>query len=141
MAKSEATTVEADGREVRISSPDRVIFPETERTPAVTKLDVAKYYLSVDEGIMRALCRRPTTLERWPKGVHEGIVLSTRERGGGDAFFQKRIPKGAPDYVETCRIEFPSGRHADEICPSEIAVVAWCAQMGTITFHPWPVRR
>ena len=123
MAKSDATTVEAGGREVRVSSPDRVIFPETERTPAVTKLDVAKYYLSVDEGIMRALSRRPTTLERWPKGVHEGIVLSTREKGGGDAFFQKRIPKGAPDYVETCRIEFPSGRHADEICPTEIAVV------------------
>jgi hypothetical protein len=90
---------------------------------------------------MRALSRRPTTLERWPKGVHPGIVLSTREKGGGDAFFQKRVPRGAPDYVETARIEFPSGRHADEICPTEIAVVGWCAQMGTITFHPWPVRR
>ena len=90
---------------------------------------------------MRALERRPTTLERWPKGVHPGIVLSTREKGGGDAFFQKRVPTGAPDYVETARIEFPSGRHADEICPTEIAVVAWAAQMGTITFHPWPVRR
>jgi len=89
---------------------------------------------------MRALCRRPTTLERWPKGVHEGIVVSTRERGGGDAFFQKRIPRGAPDYVQTARIQFPSGRHADEICPTEIAVVGWAAQMGTITFHPWPVR-
>ena len=59
---------------------------------------------------MRALQRRPTTLERWPKGVHPGIVLSTREKGGGDAFFQKRIPRGAPDYVETARIQFPSGR-------------------------------
>jgi DNA ligase D-like protein (predicted polymerase) len=68
-------------------------------------------------------------------------VLSTREKGGGDAFFQKRVPKGAPDYLDTARIEFPSGRHADEICPTEIAVVGWCAQMGTITFHPWPVRR
>jgi DNA ligase D len=141
MAKSDATTIEAGGREVRVSSPDRVIFPATDRTPDITKLDVARYYVSVDDGIMRALSRRPTTLERWPKGVHEGIVLSTREKGGGDAFFQKRIPKGAPDYVETSRIEFPSGRHADEICPTEIAVVAWCAHMGTITFHPWPVRR
>ena len=51
------------------------------------------------------------------------------------------MPKGAPDYVETARIEFPSGRHADEVCPTELAVVAWCAQMGTLTFHPWPVRR
>ena len=90
---------------------------------------------------MRALERRPTTLERWPKGVHPGIVLSTRERGGGDAFFQKRIPRGAPDYVETAKIQFPSGRDADEVCPTEIAVVGWAAQMGTITFHPWPVRR
>ena len=90
---------------------------------------------------MRALARRPTTLERWPKGVHPGIVLSTREKGGGDAFFQKRVPKGAPEYLETARIEFPSGRHADEICPTEVAVVGWAAQMGTITFHPWPVRR
>ncbi|MEA2137583.1 MAG: hypothetical protein QOG56_733, partial [Solirubrobacteraceae bacterium] len=141
MAASGATVLEADGREVRVSSPDRVIFPNTERTPALTKLDVVRYYLSVADGIMRALARRPTTLERWPKGVHPGIVLSTREKGGGDAFFQKRIPRGAPEYVETARIEFPSGRHADEICPTELAVVAWAAQMGTITFHPWPVRR
>jgi DNA ligase D len=141
MAASDATVVEAGDREVRVSSPDRVIFPSTERTPAISKLDVVKYYLAVGDGIMRALACRPTTLERWPKGVHPGIVLSTREKGGGDAFFQKRIPRGAPEYVETARIEFPSGRHADEICPTELAVVAWAAQMGTITFHPWPVRR
>jgi DNA ligase D-like protein (predicted polymerase) len=67
-------------------------------------------------------------------------VVSTREKGGGDAFFQKRVPRGAPDFVRTARIDFPSGRHADEVCPSEPAVVAWAAQMGTITFHPWPVR-
>ena len=141
MPKPDATVVEAGDREVRVSSPDRVIFPSTERTPAITKLDVVRYYLSVGDGIMRALARRPVTLERWPKGVHPGIVLSTREKGGGDAFFQKRIPRGAPEYVQTARIEFPSGRHADEICPTELAVVAWAAHMGTITFHPWPVRR
>jgi len=140
MAPSDATTIEAGGRELRVSSPDRVIFPATEHTPAVTKLDVVRYYLAVEDGIMRALHRRPTTLERWTTGVHPGVVVSTRQRGGGDAFFQKRIPRGAPDYVETARIQFPSGRHADEICPTEIAVVGWAAQMGTITFHPWPVR-
>ncbi len=140
MPASEAKVVEAGDRDVRVSSPDRVIFPSTERTPAITKLDVVRYYVSVDDGIMRALGRRPTTLERWPKGVHPDIVVSTREKGGGDAFFQKRIPRGAPDYVQTARIEFPSGRHADEVCPTELAVVAWAAQMGTITFHPWPVR-
>jgi DNA ligase D len=140
MAKQEVTYVDASGRDVRVSNPDRVIFPSTDRSAPVTKLDIVNYYLAVGEGIMRALCRRPTTLERWPKGVHPGIVLSTREKGGGDAFFQKRIPRGAPEYVLTARIEFPSGRHADEICPTEIAVVGWAAQMGTITFHPWPVR-
>src|SRR5947199_2304900 len=140
MAATDATTVDAGARELRVTSADRVIFPPTEQTRAVTKLDIVEYYLAVEDGIMRALRTRPTTLERWPKGVHPDIRISTRERGGGDAFFQKRIPRGAPDYVETARIQFPSGRHADEICPSEIAVVAWAAQMGTITFHPWPVR-
>jgi DNA ligase D len=140
MAASEATLVEAGGREVRVTSGDRVIFPATERSPAVTKLEIVEYYLAVGDGIMRALRHRPTTLERWPKGVLPGIVLSTREQRGGDAFYQKRVPKGAPDYVATARIQFPSGRHADEISPTELAVVAWAAQMGTITFHPWPVR-
>jgi DNA ligase D len=137
---SEAIELDAGGRALRVSNPDRVIFPAGGRTPEITKREVVEYYLAVEDGIMRALRSRPTTLERWPKGVHEGIVLSTRERGGGDAFFQKRVPRGAPDYVQTARIQFPSGRHADEICPTEIAVVGWAAQMGTITFHPWPVR-
>jgi DNA ligase D len=141
MASSESITVEAGSRELRVSNPDRVIFPATERTPEITKLRIVEYYLAVGPGIMRALRERPTTLERWPKGVHEGIVLSTREKGGGDAFFQKRIPRGAPDYVETATIQFPSGRSADEVCPTEVAVVGWAAHMGTITFHPWPVRR
>ena len=141
VARTEETFVDAGGREVRVTSADRLIFPATERVPAHTKLDIVQYYLAVEAGIMRALRRRPTTLERWPKGVHAGMVLATREDPrSGDAFFQKRIPKGAPGYVETARIAFPSGRTADEICPTEIAVVAWCAQMGTITFHPWPVR-
>src|SRR3954469_17494934 len=140
MAGAEAF-VDAGGREVRVSSADRVIFRATDRTPELTKLDIVNYYLAVEDGIMRALRNRPTTLERWTKGVHPNVVVSTRERGGGDAFFQKRVPKGAPPYLETARIEFPSGRSADEICPTEIAVVGWAAQMGTITFHPWPVRR
>ena len=77
MPASEATIVDAGGRELRVSSPNRVIFPPTERSGALTKLDIVNYYLAVDDGIMRALERRPTTLERWPKGVHPGIVLST----------------------------------------------------------------
>jgi DNA ligase D len=141
MASSQVTVVDAGGRDVRVSNPDRVIFPMTDSSRQVTKLDVVEYYLAVGDGIMRALRLRPTTLERWPKGVYPGIVLSTRERGGGDAFYQKRIPRGAPDYVHAAAIQFPSGRTADEVCPTEVAVVAWAAQMGTLTFHPWPVRR
>ncbi|HLR83895.1 MAG TPA: DNA polymerase domain-containing protein [Nocardioidaceae bacterium] len=138
---SPATEIEAGERTVRVSNPGRVIFPETEHTREVTKLDVVQYYLSVGDGILRALRDRPTTLERWPKGVLDGLVLSTRQDHRGDAFYQKRIPRGAPPYVETARIQFPSGRFADEVCPTEIAVAAWAAQMGTITFHPWPVRK
>ena len=140
MATTEAVVLDAGGRELRVSNPDREIFPATERTAPVTKLQIVQYYLSVEDGIMRALRDRPTTLERWPKGVLPGMKISTREGFKGDAFYQKRIPKGAPDYVQTARIQFPSGRYADEICPTEIAVVGWCGQMGTITFHPWPVR-
>src|SRR5437763_11381896 len=141
MAVSNVTVLDAGGRELRVSNPDRVIFPATESSGPITKVDIVNYYLAVEDGIMRALGHGPTTLERWPKGVRPGIVLSTREKGGGDAFFQKRVPRGAPEYVETATIKFPSGRTADEICPTEIAVVGWAAQMGTITFHPWPVRR
>jgi DNA ligase D-like protein (predicted polymerase) len=136
-----ATEVEAGGRAVRVTSPDRVIYEETPSTPAVTKLEVVEYYVAVEDGIMRALRERPTALERWPKGVRDDIKLATGRGDKADAFYSKRVPKGAPDFVETVGITFPSGRTADEICPTEVATVAWAAQMGAITFHPWPVRR
>ncbi len=136
-----ATEIEVAGTTVRVSNPDRVIFPRTDATPEATKLDVVSYYASVGEAMLRALHERPTTLERWPKGVFDGIKQASRVDPKGDAFFQKRVPKGAPPYVETARITFPSGRYADEVCPTEPAVIAWAAQIGTITFHPWPVRR
>ncbi|MCD0452045.1 non-homologous end-joining DNA ligase [Actinocorallia sp. API 0066] len=124
-------------RIVKVTNPDKPYFPEA----GLSKLDLVSYYLSVGDGILRALRDRPTTLERWPGGVVEGAVMSTRaDPSGGDAFYQKRIPRGAPAYVETARIDFPSGRSADEVCPTELAVVAWAANLGTITFHPWPVR-
>ena len=142
MAKASAVEVEAGGRAVRISSPDRVIYEPTERTAEVTKLMVAEYFAAVEDGLMRALRDRPTALERWTSGVREGMRLATGPGDrNADAFYQKRVPKGAPDYLETVQITFPSGRKADEICPTEIAVPVWCAHMGTLTFHPWPVRR
>src|SRR6185436_5319822 len=79
MPASKAVTVDAGEREVRVSSPDRVNFPATEHTAAVTKLEVVEYYVAVEDGIMRALRDRPTALERWPKGVQPGFVLTTRE--------------------------------------------------------------
>ena len=142
MAKTPAVEIEAGGRAVRVTSPDRVIYPATDGTAEVSKAMVAQYFADVDDGLMRALRERPTALERWPKGVLPGIKLGTGRPGEkADAFYQKRVPMGAPDYLESARITFPSGREADEICPTEIAVPVWCAQMGALTFHPWPVRR
>lgn len=142
MAKASEAYVRAGEREVRISSPERVIYEATEATPEVTKLMVAEYFASVEDGLMRALRERPTALERWTSGVRQGMKLATGPQDrNADAFYQKRVPKGAPEYLETATITFPSGRTADEICPTEIAVPVWCAHMGTLTFHPWPVRR
>jgi DNA ligase D-like protein (predicted polymerase) len=129
--------VQVGDRLVKVTNPDKVYFPAR----GETKLDLVNYYLSVGEGILRALRERPTTLERWPGGVFEGAKLSTRADNRGDAFFQKRIPKNTPEWIETARIAFPSGRHADELCPVHLADVAWAANLGTVTFHPWPVRR
>lgn len=143
MAKSDnAAYVVAGDREVRVSSPDRVVYEATDRTPEVTKLMVAQYFADVEDGLMRALRDRPTAMERWPSGWREGMRLA---EGPGDkdadGFYQKRVPRGAPDYLETAEITFPSGRRAYEMCPTEIAVPVWAAHMGTLTFHPWPVRR
>jgi DNA ligase D-like protein (predicted polymerase) len=89
-----------------------------------------EYYLAVGEGIFRALRERPTTLQRFPEGIE------------GEMFFQKRAPtRGVPPWLSTAQIAFPSGRKADELCPTDLAHVIWAAQMGTIVFHPWPVRR
>ena len=116
---------------MRVSSPDRVIYEKTETTPEVTKLMVAEYFASVDDGLMRALRDRPTALERWTSGVREGMRLATGPQDrNADAFYQKRVPKGAPDFLETVQVTFPSGRTADEICPTEIAVVGWCAPVS-----------
>jgi DNA ligase D len=124
-------------RTVKVTNPDKPTFPAA----GLRKIDVIEYYLAVGEGIVRALYERPVTLERWQDGVHEGVKVATRADSRGDAFFQKRISKGAPEWVQTAHITFPSGRSAEEVCPTELATVAWCAQQNTITFHPWPVRR
>ena len=123
--KSDAVELAVGGRTVRISSPDRVYFS----VRGETKLDLARYYLSVGDGIVRALRERPCMLHRFPRGVQ------------GEKVHQKRLPPGAPDWVDTVRVDFPSGRHADELCVTELASVIWAVQMSTVEFHPWNSRR
>ncbi|QKW23458.1 DNA polymerase domain-containing protein [Kitasatospora sp. NA04385] len=120
-----AVELEVGGRTVRLSNPSKVYYPE----PGYTKRDVAEYYLAVAPGVLRGLRERPTTLQRFPDGVD------------GEFFYQKRAPKNLPDWLPTARVAFPSGRTADEVCPTEEAAVLWAANLGCLTFHPWPVRR
>ncbi|WP_277455617.1 DNA polymerase domain-containing protein [Janibacter sp. DB-40] len=142
MARTPAAVVTAGEREVRVSSPDRVVYEETDRTPAITKLEVCEYVAAVGATMMRTIGERPTAMERWPDGWREGMRLAVGPKDGdADGFYQKRLPRGAPDYVETVDITFPSGRTAAELCPTEPAALVWAAHMGTLTFHPWPVRR
>ena len=126
MAKAPATEVEVGGRTVRVSNPDRVYFPAA----GATKLDLVEYYLAVGPGIVNALRERPCMLHRFPKGVGEKKV------------HQKRVPAGAPPWLETVRLHFPRyGQHADELCVTELAQVIWAVQMSTVEFHPWNSRR
>ena len=144
MAKRDDVEIEvkssgAPARTLRVSNANRIVFPATDITPAITKLELVKYTIAVREPLLRVLLQRPTTLERWPNGVLPGMRLGRGVDDGG--FYQKRMIRAAPDYVDGVEITFPSGRTAREVCPTEPAVLAWCAQMGAITFHPWPVRR
>jgi DNA ligase D len=112
-------------REVRLTSPDKVYFPER----GITKREVVHYYRDVAGPLFGVLRERPTNLKRYPDGID------------GEAFYVKRMPKGAPTYAETATVTFPSGRTAESLCPTEPAVVVWAANLGTFDFHPWPVRR
>ncbi len=118
--------LEVGTRTVRISNPDRVYFPAL----GATKLDLARYYISVGDGIVRALRDRPCMLHRFPAGI------------AGEKVHQKRVPSGAPPWLETVRVEFPRyGRHAYELCVTELASVIWAVQMSTVEFHPWNSRK
>ena len=121
----DAVELHVGERTVRLSSPDRVYFSAR----GETKLDLAQYYLSVGDGIVNALRERPCMLHRFPSGVD------------GDKVHQKRVPKGAPEWLETVEIYFPRfGRTADELCVTELASVIWAVQMSTVEFHPWNSR-
>ena len=125
-AQSPAVEIEVDDKVVRVSNPDRVYFPES----GATKLDLVEYYLAVGPGIVNALWERPCMLHRFPKGL------------AGPKVHQKRLPKGAPDWVETVELHFPRfDRTADELCVTGLASVIWAVQMSTVEFHPWNSRR
>jgi DNA ligase D len=125
VAKAPAVEVQVGERSVRISNPDRVYFPAT----GATKLDLVDYYLAVGPGIVNALRERPCMMHRFPTGL------------SGDKVHQKRVPKGAPPWLETVRVHFPRyGLHADELCVTELAHVIWAVQMSTVEFHPWNSR-
>jgi DNA ligase D-like protein (predicted polymerase) len=117
--------LEVGERTVKVTNPDKVFFT----TRRETKLDLVQYYVSVADGIVRALYERPTYLKRHPDGA------------ASEPIYQKRVPERRPEWIETTRVTFPSGRHADALCVTEVAQVAWAANLATLDFHPWPARR
>ncbi len=131
MAKTAAETVTVDGVDVRLTSPDRVVFPVLGEAGGL-KRDLVGYYAAVathpSGALMTALRDRPCHIQRFPDGVD------------GDEVYQKRLPTHAPDHVTTCRVTFPSGRQADAMRVAHPADIVWAAQMSTVTFHPWPTR-
>jgi len=125
VAKGEHVMIEVCGREVRISNPSKVFFPER----GLTKLDLAGYHVECEQAIVRHLRERPTVMKRWVDGVQ------------GKPFFQKRVPDSAPEWIETATVTFPSGRHARELVPNDAAHLLWGVNLGVIDWNPWPVRR
>ncbi len=129
MPAKEYTTLEAAGHEVRLSSPSRVYFPSHDGRPAITKLDLAEYYLSVADQTVNHLRERPTVLKRFKDGIT------------GEFFFQKRVPEKRPEWLQTATVSFPSGRSATELVPNDAAHLVWAVNLGNIDWNPWPVRR
>ncbi len=127
--KAPAEVLDVDGVQVRLSSPDKIVFPELGPAGG-TKRHLVDHYRAVAEhgAILTALRDRPTYLQRFPDGIT------------GEEVYQKRIPAKHPEHLATCRVTFPSGRSADALAPRHAADVVWAAQMGTVTFHPWHAR-
>src|SRR5687768_16999877 len=122
-SRTERELLTAGGREVAISNPHKVLFP----LAGYTKLDLARYYLAVTDGALRAAGGRPNVLVRYPDGV------------GGEFFYQKRAPQSRPDWIEVVALRFPSGRTAEEVVPRDAAALAWMANLACLELHPHPV--
>jgi DNA ligase D-like protein (predicted polymerase) len=112
------------GREVAISNPGKVLFPR----PGYTKLDLARYYMTVAEGALRGAGDRPNVLVRYPDGI------------GGEFFYQKRAPRSRPPWIDVVTLQFPSGRTAEEVVPRDVAALVWMANLACLELHPHPVR-
>jgi bifunctional non-homologous end joining protein LigD len=125
VAKANYTTIEVAGHEVKLSNPGKIFFPK----PRFTKLDLAEYYIAVEGAAVNQLRERPGTMKRFVDGI------------AGDFFFQKRVPKGAPDWLQTATFTFPSGRTATELVVNDAAHLAWAVNLGVVDFNPHPVRR
>jgi bifunctional non-homologous end joining protein LigD len=123
--KAQPVVMELRGHEVRVSNPGKLFFPDA----GITKLDLVNYYVECEEAVVRHLRERPTVLKRWVDGV------------AGKPFFQKRVPDGAPEWLQTATVTFPSGRHARELIPNDAAHLVWGVNLGVIDWNPWPVRR
>ena len=119
---SDATIVEVSGREVRVTSPEKVFF----KTRGETKLDLVRYYQAVEEPILATMGGRPTMLQRFPDGAH------------GKSFFQKRVPAGAPDWLQTTEVSTPNGTTSNALVVADLAHLIWAVNLGCLGFHPWP---
>jgi bifunctional non-homologous end joining protein LigD len=124
MSKADSETLQVDGRDVTITNPDKVLFPQA----GYSKLDLVRYYLAVASGALRAAGGRPNMLVRYPNGI------------GADYFYQKRAPARRPPWIEVVSLRFPSGRSADEVVPRDAASLAWLANLACLELHPHPVR-
>jgi DNA ligase D-like protein (predicted polymerase) len=125
VAKSEYTTIEAAGQEVRLSNPAKVYFPK----PGWTKLDVVQYYLDTADAVLVHVRERPTVMKRFVNGIRE------------EPIWQKRVPKNIPEWLQTATVAFPSGRTAEELVANDAAHLVWAVNLGVIDFNPWPARR
>jgi bifunctional non-homologous end joining protein LigD len=123
-SKTPPEVLDVDGIEVRISSPDKVVFPE----PGLTKLDLVRYYLAVADGALRGAGGRPMVLKRFPKGID------------AEAFFQKRVPENHPPFIDTTTLHYASGTSAEEAVIRNAAGLAWVINLGCLDLNPHPVR-